>query len=314
MEMFQKEAVLSRSSAYVQALSLLLIIVLSLLFVYLFSLLLAIPFWGKDVLFMLDGGQLDLSRPETISFLKYLQTVSQFAIFILPPILFAYLVHRKIFDYLKLNSRFDFPQLILSVILIYVCLPFLSWIGMLNQQMVLPDFLAGVEHWMKDTEETASQQILAFLNVKTFGAILFNFIMIALIPAIGEELLFRGVLIRLFKKWFTNIHAAVIVSSILFSALHMQFYGFFPRLALGLILGYTFVWTSSLWVPIILHFLNNATILMVYYIYRTPDVLDQEIESFGASDNVFVIVLSVIFSFTLLYLIYTQKIRTEKRT
>ncbi len=307
MEMFQKEPILGRSSAYIQALSLLLIIVLSLLFVYLFAMILALPFWGKDVLFMLDGGKLDLSRPEIISFMKYIQTVSQFAIFILPPVLFAFLVHRKIFDYLKLNLRFSIAQLFLSILLIYVSLPFLSWIGSLNQQMVLPEFLAGVENWMKTTEESASQQIIAFLNVKTFGAILFNFIMIALIPGIGEELLFRGVLIRLFKKWFGSVHAAVIVSSLLFSALHMQFYGFFPRLVLGLILAYTFVWTSSLWVPIIIHFLNNATILLIYYVNKTPDILDQEIESIGASQNIFVIVMSAAFSLMFLYLIYHQR-------
>jgi len=307
MEMFQKEAILGRSSAYVQALSLLLIIVLSLLFVYLFGIVLAIPFWGKDVLFMMDGGKLDLSAPETLSFLKYIQTISQFAIFIVPPIVFAYLVNRKVFDYLKLNIRFSLPQLLLSVLLIYVSLPFLSWIGSINQQMVLPEFLAGMEDWMKKTEEAASQQIVAFLNVKTFGAIFFNFIMVALIPGIGEELLFRGVLVRLFKKWFGNIHLAVIVSSVLFSALHMQFYGFLPRLALGVILGYAFVWTSSLWVPMILHFLNNATILMVYYMNKTPDGMGDKIESFGSSENVFVIIMSAVFSFTFLYLIYKQK-------
>lgn len=311
MEMFQKEAILGRSSAYVQALSFLLIIVLSLLFVYLFAMVLALPFWGKNVLFMLDGGKLDLTQPEIVSFLKYIQTVSQFAIFILPPLFFAFLVHRKIFDYLRLNVRFSFAQLLLSIFLIYVSLPFLSWIGTLNQQMVLPQFLEGVENWMKTTEESASQQIKAFLDVKSFGAIFFNFIMIALIPGIGEELLFRGVLVRLFKKWFGSVHAAVIVSSILFSALHMQFYGFFPRFALGLILGYTFVWTSSLWIPIIIHFLNNATILMIYYINKTPDITDQEIESIGASQNVFVIIASAAFSCILLSLIYNRKRKIE---
>ncbi len=307
MEMFQKEPVLSRSTAFVQALSLLLIIVLSLLFIYLFAIILAIPFWGKDVLSLLSGTEQDFSNPETISLLKYIQTTSQFALFIFPPILFAYLVHRRVFDYLKLNIRFTLPQLVLSVLLIYTSLPFLSWLGSINQQVVLPEFLAGIENWMKATEESAAQQIIAFLNVKTLGAILFNIIMIAVIPGIGEELLFRGVLIRLFGRWFGNIHIAVIVSSILFSALHMQFYGFLPRFALGLILGYTFIWTSSLWIPIILHFLNNATILIVFYVNKTSDVVEPNIESFGTSENLSVILASSIFSFGLLYLIYRHK-------
>ena len=307
MEMFQKEAVLKHSSAFVQTLSLLLIIVLSLLFIYLFAIVMAIPFWGKDVLSLISGGEQDFFKPEVVSFMKYIQTVSQLALFILPPLVFAYLVHRKIFDYLKLNVRFTLPQLVLSVVLIYVSLPFLNWLGSINQQMVLPEFLSGMENWMKSTEETATQQIIAFLNVKTFGAILFNIFMIAIIPGIGEELLFRGILIRLFKKAFGNIHIAVIVSSLLFSALHMQFYGFLPRFALGLILGYTFVWTSSLWIPIILHFLNNVTILIVYYATKTTELAEPEIESFGSSENYVVIFMSALISFMILFLLFKQK-------
>ena len=179
--------------------------------------------------------------------------------------------------------------------------------------MVLPGFLSGMENWMKATEEKTAQQIIAFLNVKTLGAILFNVFMIAVIPGIGEELLFRGVLIRLFKKWFGNVHIAVIVSSLLFSALHMQFYGFLPRFALGLILAYTFVWTASLWIPIILHFLNNVTILMVYYLNRASDIANPDVESFGASENFIVILISAVFSFVLLYLIHKHKRTAETK-
>lgn len=307
MEMFQKEAVLARSSSFIQAMSLLMIIIISLLFVYLFAIVAAMPFWGSDVLNLMSGSTESFDEPGVVSLMKYIQVISQIGLFVIPSVAFAYLVHRKVFDYLKLNVGFSLPQLIISVVIIYISLPFFSWLGALNQQMVLPEFLSGVEEWMKSTEESAAQQISAFLNVKTIWGILFNLFMIALIPGIGEELLFRGVLIRLFKNWFGNIHLAILISSILFSALHMQFYGFLPRFALGMLLGYTFVWTSSLWIPIILHFLNNASILIFFYAQRSTEVAEKNIESFGSSDSIIVIILSTFSTAFLLYYLYQQK-------
>ncbi len=302
MEMFQKEPLLARSSNFVQALALLLILLLSLLFTTLFAMVLALPFLGADVLDFSSRALNDLSSQSHINYMKYLQTMSQIAVFIIPSVFFSYLIHRKVFDYLKLNTRFTWAQLILSVLLIYVSLPLLGILGNLNQQMVLPEFLSGIESWMKNAEESASRQIMVFLNVQSVGAILFNFFMIALIPAIGEELLFRGVLIRFFKKCFSKIHIAVIVSAVLFSAFHFQFYGFLPRFFLGLVLGYAFVFTSSLWIPIILHFLNNATVLFVHYTYEQMNV-----EEIGKSDNTFVILLFTMLFFLTFYVLYKQR-------
>jgi membrane protease YdiL (CAAX protease family) len=80
---------------------------------------------------------------------------------------------------------------------------------------------------------------------------------IALIPAIGEELLFRGVIQgSIFKN--TNIHVAVLLTSIIFSAFHLQFYGFLPRMVLGILLGYSLAWSGSLWLPVLIHFINNG--------------------------------------------------------
>jgi membrane protease YdiL (CAAX protease family) len=79
----------------------------------------------------------------------------------------------------------------------------------------------------------------------------------AVIPALGEEFLFRGLIQKLFKDLSGNVHAGIILSAILFSAMHMQFYGFIPRFALGVMLGYMMYWSGSLWLPIIAHFINN---------------------------------------------------------
>ncbi|MCK4638890.1 MAG: CPBP family intramembrane metalloprotease, partial [Bacteroidales bacterium] len=139
-----------------------------------------------------------------------------------------------------------------------------------------------------------------------FNGFLFNILMIAIIPGIGEEFLFRGVLLRLLKEWTKNIHWAVFISAVLFSAFHLQFYGFLPRLMLGILLGYMFVWTGSIWVPIFIHFINNAAAVIFVYIVNKSK-LETNLESFGATDNLWLIIGSFLIVAVLLTVIYKKR-------
>jgi len=106
------------------------------------------------------------------------------------------------------------------------------------------------------------------LTMKTIGALLVNLLMLAVIPAIGEEFIFRGCLQRLFNQLTKNHHIAIWLTAIIFSSIHLQFYGFIPRMLLGAMFGYLFVWSNSLWLPILGHFLNNATAVITAYVYQ----------------------------------------------
>ncbi len=304
--MFGKEAYLGRSTYRIQFLSLLLIIVLSILFFNIFGLALALPIWGNDLVKEV-GNITNYDDPASIGFLKYVQLINQLGFFFFPPVFFAFLVHRKIMDYLKLNVRININQLFLGILLIFVSVPFIAWLGVINHKMVLPEFLSGIENWMKTKEGDAMKLTKIFIQANSFGTIIVNMFLIAVIPAIGEELLFRGVLIRFFKKWSGSIHLAVILSSFLFSALHLQFYGFLPRFALGLILGYSFVWTGSLWIPIILHFVNNGSVLAAFYATDSKELLTGEKEILVPSDNAIGVIISILLTLSLCYLIYKQK-------
>jgi membrane protease YdiL (CAAX protease family) len=137
--------------------------------------------------------------------------------------------------------------------------------------------------------------------------------MIAVLAAVGDELIFRGLLQRLFQEWTRNVHLAVIISALIFSAFHLQFYGFFGRFVLGLILGYLFVWTGSLWVPIVVHFFNNAMAVIISFL-DSRGVVDADLESFGTSGNYMVIIGSfVLMIFTLLLIRYHEN-RIAERT
>ena len=124
---------------------------------------------------------------------------------------------------------------------------------------------------------------------------------IAIIPAVGEELLFRGVIQKLFLKWNGKVHLSVWLTAFVFSAVHMQFLGFFPRLILGAVLGYMLVWSGSLWLPIVAHFTNNAfAVLLTYFIGM--DKINPSVEKLGTEGGS-VVLISGLGGLLLLYLL-----------
>ena len=169
--------------------------------------------------------------------------------------------------------------------------------------MKLPEFLWRIEDWMKETEDQAARLTESFLNVDSSGGLIINLIMIAIIPAIGEELFFRGLLQRLIAEWFKNAHIAIFLASFLFAAIHLQFYGFLPRMILGVLFGYLFYWTGSIWIPIFAHLLNNGSAVIISYLVNRGQV-SSGYEDFGATENVFLITGSILFTAGLLYLVY----------
>ncbi len=238
-----------------------------------------------------------------IILLKYLQIVSQLGLFIMPPIIFAYLDGGNVRSYLRLNIVPGTQVIILGSIMIFAALPLVHWSAGINEMMRFPEWLKGLESWMKQSEESAEEITRAFLNVGTIGGLMINLLMIAVLPALGEELLFRGVLQKLLHQWFRNVHLAVLVSAIIFSALHLQFYGFLPRTMLGIMFGYLFVITKSLWVPILVHFLNNGAAVLAAFLYR-KDFLESDFNEIGQFSNpVWVIgsLLMVLMLFTVIY-------------
>ena len=140
---------------------------------------------------------------------------------------------------------------------------------------------------------------------------IFNVFMVALIPALGEELLFRGVVQKIFTGWAKNIHIGVWMSALLFSAMHMQFYGFVPRLLLGAMLGYLFVWSGSLWLSILAHFVNNAAAVIFTYLYQ-QNLSSIDVDAVGTQEGEMMSVLiSTAFTAMLLFMIY--RIESKKR-
>ncbi len=278
------------------------IIIVCFLFFLFVAVVIAVPVFKIDSLSSLPNIN-NLSDPNSIRLLKFFQVVQSIGIFIAPPVIIGWLYHGKIATYLMLNRKVLFSSVFLVIILTIFVNPAINYIGVLNAKMTFPGWLSGVEDWMRRNEDNATLLTEAFLNVDTLGGLFFNLFMIAFLPAIGEELLFRGVIQRIFTDLAKSSHWGIWISAILFSALHMQFYGFMPRMLLGVIFGYLLVWGGSLWLPIIAHFVNNGVAVVAMWLINQGKI-DPSIEEIGATpESFYMAIISLAFTLLTLWLI-----------
>ena len=232
----------------------------------------------------------DFSNPNSIIALKFMQMLHTLGIFILPVLVFAYFVSNKWKSYLGFNSVTNGTFFLLTAIIMVMSAPIINLLVKFNEGMQLPEFLYSLENWMREKENGAKVITESFLKMETPLSFMTNLFVIGFLPAVGEELLFRGLIQRQLTNRTGNHHLAVWTAAILFSAMHMQFYGFLPRLLLGVVFGYLFVWSGSLWVPMLAHFINNAGAVTVQYIYG-EEFVEAEVDTFGIGEGDWIYVL-----------------------
>ena len=210
--------------------------------------------------------QANLTAPNVSISLWMLQFFGTTLPILATPIIFSYFIVHEPDEYLKTN--FHFPWLLIAVVFVAMMLsnPFIEFLGNLNEKMVLPKFLKGVEDWMRQSENETKKLSDTMMEMHSFSAMIFNLLFIGLLTAIVEEVLFRGCLQTIFVRWTKSKHAAVWIVAILFSAFHMEFFGFLPRMFLGVLFGYFTAWSGSVWPSIWAHFVNNGTIVVITYL------------------------------------------------
>jgi membrane protease YdiL (CAAX protease family) len=203
------------------------------------------------------------------SFVKNSLLLSHFLTFIIPSLIFIKLYYKnKGAEEIMLGRTLDLKLLLLAFLFLVVSYPAVTYSYTVNSWIPLAD-------WMKTQEDVTASTLAKVLEMANIWEFSYTILIVALIPAIGEELLFRGLLQNIIKKGTSNGHLAVWISSLAFSFFHLQFEGFLPRLILGLILGYSLLWTRNLWIPMILHFLNNATpIIGLYFLDNDLAAID----------------------------------------
>ena len=216
---------------------------------------------------------------QTTAGLKWLQLLQTMGTFLLPPILCAWLWSddHKPFSWLHMDTKVDGALFALAVALMICAIPAINLLADLNGRISLPACLAGMEQHLRAMEEAAAVLTERFLKADNLGGLLINIGLMALLPALSEELSFRGTLQQVLAKsqeLKAKSHIAIWVTAIVFSAIHMQFFGFIPRMLMGAMFGYVFLWSGSLWIPIVMHFTNNGLAVIVYYCFGQNNSAD----------------------------------------
>ena len=233
--------------------------------------------------------------------MKIAQGLSSIMMFVVPPIVYYHITHKdEPWEALGFRSVSEpwFLYIILGVVVMFVSLPVTNQLTQWNEAMSFGGPFEKLEEMLKQMEEAATAVTEKMLNVDTIGGLLLNLLVIALIPAVGEEMTFRGVLQQgLTRKM--NPHVAIVLSAAIFSFIHFQFYGFLPRMFLGLLLGYMFYITGSLWTSITMHFVNNGTAVVLYYL-NNKGIISIDPEHFGASQYPWLITISFVVTVSLI--------------
>ena len=234
---------------------------------------------------------------EVVRGFRIYQLICDVFLFILPVIVIAFLVTRNRLQYLQLNSKVNIRLLILGFVTIIVSTPLITYLSELNARIPLPDKL-------KDLEQTGDAIETALMAHHTPLDLILNLIVMALAAAISEEFFFRAGLQKLLIKLTRNKHVGVWIAAIIFSAIHMQFSGFFPRMLLGVFLGYLFVWSGSIWVNIFAHFMFNGTQIFITYLQDAKKPLGIVDSIYSTTPGYGYIIASTILVIVLIVFIY----------
>ena len=241
-----------------------------------------------------------LSDINTLKWMQLLQTIS---LFLLPSLILAYLCAKVPWNWLQLDNKVNWKVLLWAIGIMLVALPAINLLAQWNQQMELPTWLSGLEEWMKNKEAEAEWLTKQFMSATTVSALLVNLFLMAVLPALSEEITFRGVLQRLlnFQLSTFNSHLAIWLTAIIFSAIHMQFYGFVPRMLMGALFGYMLVWTGSLWVPMLMHFVNNGMAVLLYFIANRAGWDMDKVDAIGTNDTLWLGIVSLVLTIVGIY-------------
>jgi membrane protease YdiL (CAAX protease family) len=276
---YDRKPVLSGHSPFAMLIFSTLGVILTGLVFQLIGMLLATVIYNISVFELLDiTGE---ENRKAINAVKFLQIVGALGTFVFSSMLISFFYTGRWLGYFRFGKTISPGAVLLLVLIMVAALPFVNMLTELNTRLELP--IEGAENYLRQLEEQTQTLMMTLIRADNFWALLVNLFMIAIIPAIGEELVFRGLIQRHLTEMFRNGHVAIIVASVIFSLAHFQFYSFLPRFFLGLILGYAFYYGRSLWYPIIAHLVNNTLGVVFYYFYM-KEATGASLEDIGTTE------------------------------
>lgn len=223
----------------------------------------SIPVWslmtGRGIFTMPQ----DMLKPEYVNAMRVVQVVSTFITFFLPAYLTALILNRKPAKLLGFTMRFTYRQLLLSVVIMFAAALAAGALAELNEKIPIPKAAAA---FFRTLEDNYAAQVEAITSMKSFGDYIIALVMIAILPAVFEETFFRGGMQNLLTRSTKNYWVAIIITSVIFSLIHISYYGFLARICLGVVLGLIYYYSRSLWLSIAAHCFNNAFAVTQMYV------------------------------------------------
>jgi len=284
------KAAFKNASIYIQFLMIFIVVAFCMMFAAFLVSLLIISKIGISPEVIKEVQQNLLEYPDIIRETQFLQMLG---LFLFPAIICAWLFSDNYKEYLQIENPIKISVAVWTVISMIVAIPFLNLTYSINQQMVFPEALKGLETLIKEMEEANAQMLEIILNTKNISTIIFNILIVCVIAGVSEEFMFRGLLQKLFGKVVKNHHILIWIIAILFSSIHFQFYGFITRLLLGAYLGYLMYYTKTIWIPVLAHFINNLVSIGAYYLFQDAPDKVKEIDALGTGGTWWISVASI---------------------
>lgn len=242
----------------------------------------------------------------TAPILRILAVVQDVILFILPALVTAMLVTRLPARLLAIDKSPSWTTAFLACLGLISAMPILNALIAWNESITLPSSMAGIEESMRSAEAAAQASVAILIGGDSIGSLIVSILIVGILAGLSEELYFRGALQRIMSAdGKLNVHAAIFIAAFVFSFFHFQFYGFFPRLLLGVYFGYLLYWSGSLWIPVIVHAFNNTICIIGTRMTAEQASAPIDINTVGA-DNIVLVIISIVLTAGIIFCIYNQ--------
>jgi uncharacterized protein len=224
---------------------------------------------GRPILAMAN----DMLKPQYYNAVMTIQVVSTFFLFFLPVYFFALICYRKPAKFIGFSKNINYKQIFILLGILVLTFPLSGALAELNKVIPIPTTWATK---FKVMESSRAAQEAALININSFPRYIISLIVIGLLPGLFEEICFRAGIQNIFTRWFKGPWLAIIITSIVFSLVHISYYGFLVRFALGIILGFVFYYSDNIWLSSLFHFLYNGLQVTALYAFTISGTKDQK--------------------------------------
>lgn len=244
--------------------------------------LLSIPVWTSLTGTSFETMTTDMNNPAYADAYKVIQVIAAIVGFFLPAVLAAYLLNRKPMKLIGFSGKIQGMQLLLVIMIVFFGLMVSTSLSWFNSNLPIPN---EWKTYFDKMEADYNDGVESVISLRNFADYLFALFILAVLPAICEETLFRGGLQNFLTRSTKMPWLSIILVSILFSLAHWSYYGFLSRLFLGMMLGLLYQYSGRIWLSIFGHFLNNAIAISVLYFYTMngkslKEAINDETETF----------------------------------